>query len=1094
MTNVRATNARAASRRLELIDGFLNAADPRAELLLVGDGRAALAELTARRTVATGASFGIHKKTLFGLATEIAMVPLALKNRTPGMPLALSLLLGKAVAELRGAGRLPLLAARGDRNRVEIAASPGFVTALGKTFYELDLALGDASRDPLLVLAAESPLSAEIAALFRLYRDLCQSHGLATRGDMLRVAAMHVRESPFAKLPIAMLDVRVGSTAERLFAGALLAQASRALFVFPTGDSATAVSLRELGVATTPHEEGADDAMAAFRARLFDSDATPPPPPAGTVHVASAPGEASEAVELARHVMSEIRSGATFSDIAIVLRRGERYATHLAAAFGRADIPVDFEVGTRRPHPSGRAFLALLACRRERGSGRRLIEYLSTGELPHTTASAAEVLPLDEALGRFGEGDPEALLDIVSSPLPEPVRLPVRRWQRMLGEIGISHAGESASIAAYLGKRLSILKVELERQQRDAEREDGEAGPRERIERDLADLAAMERHLGPVLAALDRVVDRAPLDEQLAALRELAQLSLRRPELVLSLLAELGPLSDGASRVTIDELVAILEPRLSLIERPGVEQRAGRVLVTSADGIRGRSRRVVLMPGLAEGIVPEQPSEDPLLLEEVRAELPLRLQTMADRAEAERLALILAAGAAEKALYLTFPRAEAETGRSRVPSFYALEAMRAASQEPPTLHAFEQAARPVSRISAAWPSPLDPASAIDETEYALAVVRRLKAADSASARGRARFLVEQHPHLERALRARFRRHDQRELDVNDGFVAIEPAVKSSLARRSLRERAYSPSTLQAFAACPYRFYLKAMVGLAPRVEATPVDRLDPSQRGQLYHQCQAKLANELSALTSLPAGGAARALVERVVQEVATAEQERAEPLSRQVFEHQMEALCLDLMGYLQEEAERADGFRPFSAELRFGLDPGQEAVRIRGRFLIRGAIDSIELGTANTLRVTDYKTGRLDPELLKGTPAVGGGEMLQPLLYAMVADALRGRELPADSEVVASRLYFATRRGGYRSLDVAVAEDNLDRAIEVMTTIDDAIKSGKLFALPREGACKACAYRAVCGPNEEIRTSQKQPSTPDKPLVRALILLRGMP
>jgi CRISPR/Cas system-associated exonuclease Cas4 (RecB family) len=131
---------------------------------------------------------------------------------------------------------------------------------------------------------------------------------------------------------------------------------------------------------------------------------------------------------------------------------------------------------------------------------------------------------------------------------------------------------------------------------------------------------------------------------------------------------------------------------------------------------------------------------------------------------------------------------------------------------------------------------------------------------------------------------------------------------------------------------------------------------------------------------------------------------------------------------------------------------------------------------------------------LLKGTPAVGGGEMLQPLLYAMVADALRGRELPADAEVSASRLYFATRRGGYRSLDVVVADDNLDRALDVMETIDEAIKNGKLFALPREGACKACAYRAVCGPNEETRTAHKQPATPDKPLVRALGLLRGMP
>ncbi|MBL8743550.1 MAG: PD-(D/E)XK nuclease family protein, partial [Myxococcales bacterium] len=453
----------------------------------------------------------------------------------------------------------------------------------------------------------------------------------------------------------------------------------------------------------------------------------------------------------------------------------------------------------------------------------------------------------------------------------------------------------------------------------------------------------------------------------------------------------------------------------------------------------------------------------------------------------------LAAGAAEERLYLSFPRAEAETGRARVPSFYAIEAMRAASGEPPTLHAFERAARPPSRISAAWPSPIDPATAIDETELALAVVRGLKSAEPTWSRGRARFLVEQHPHLERALRARFRRHDQRELDVNDGFVATDPALKRHLEGRSLRERGYSPSTLQAFAACPYRFYLKALLGVGPRLEASPVDRLDPSQRGQLYHQCQAKLAVELGAMTSPPDAAEARAIVDRVLGEVAEAERERSEPLSRQVFEHQIEGLRLDLLGYLEEQAQRNDGYRPLRAELRFGLD-GHEPVRIKGRYLVRGAIDAVELGPGNALRVTDYKTGRLDPELQKGTPAVGGGEMLQPLLYAMVADALRGRELPAEAEVAASRLYFATRRGGYRSLDVVVADDNLDRALEVMNTIDHAVRAGRLFALPREGACKACAYRAVCGPNEEARVARKQPATPDKPLIRNLTLLRGLP
>ena len=48
----------------------------------------------------------------------------------------------------------------------------------------------------------------------------------------------------------------------------------------------------------------------------------------------------------------------------------------------RADVPAWFDRGTRRPHPAGRAFLALLACAAEQLSAARFAEYLSLGQVP----------------------------------------------------------------------------------------------------------------------------------------------------------------------------------------------------------------------------------------------------------------------------------------------------------------------------------------------------------------------------------------------------------------------------------------------------------------------------------------------------------------------------------------------------------------------------------------------------------------------------------------------------------------------------------------------------------------------------------------
>jgi hypothetical protein len=67
---------------------------------------------------------------------------------------------------------------------------------------------------------------------------------------------------------------------------------------------------------------------------------------------------------------------------------------------------VYFERGTRRPHPAGRAFLALIACALDRLSARRFAEYLSLGQVPETSSGgtiAAFPTSSDEVFGALGE-------------------------------------------------------------------------------------------------------------------------------------------------------------------------------------------------------------------------------------------------------------------------------------------------------------------------------------------------------------------------------------------------------------------------------------------------------------------------------------------------------------------------------------------------------------------------------------------------------------------------------------------------------------------------------------------------------------------
>jgi CRISPR/Cas system-associated exonuclease Cas4 (RecB family) len=117
-------------------------------------------------------------------------------------------------------------------------------------------------------------------------------------------------------------------------------------------------------------------------------------------------------------------------------------------------------------------------------------------------------------------------------------------------------------------------------------------------------------------------------------------------------------------------------------------------------------------------------------------------------------------------------------------------------------------------------------------------------------------------------------------------------------------------------------------------------------------------------------------------------------------------------------------------------------------------------------LRATDYKTGAV-PEKLGNT---SGGRMLQPLLYALALE-----QLFPDAHVASGRLYFCTTRGGFLSHEVRLDARARELCAELLHGIDDTLQSGFLPAAPAPGACAQCAYRAICGPYEEERVSQRK-------------------
>jgi ATP-dependent helicase/nuclease subunit B len=554
---------------------------------------------------------------------------------------------------------------------------------------------------------------------------------------------------------------------------------------------------------------------------------------------------------------------------------------------------------------------------------------------------------------------------------------------------------------------------------------------------------------------------------------------------VLSELAPIAPVGP----VSLSEVTDVLEPLLLERAVPPPPQRYGKVFVGPVETARGLSFDTVFVPGLAERMFPRKITEEPILLDARRDQIDGALATNPVRLDGERLALALAAGAAESRVCFSYPRLDLQDQpRPRVPSFYALEVLRASEGRLPDFTELARRAETATIARLGWPGPRDAAQAIDSAEYDLAILERLAAASRPDT-GAARYLINANPHLARALRARYQRW-RRSWTVSDGLVNPTAGL-AVIAQHALSSRSYSPTALQTYARCPYRFFLYAVHRLEPRLEPEPIDELDPLQRGSLIHDILFELFARLGRDRLLPIRPDRLDRVQReldaVIKEVADRYHDELVPAIERVWLDGIAAIGADLREWLRRASLDQSGFVPRHFELSFGLDPSSERaadprsvpepVPLDCGIQLRGSIDLVEEHRAGLMRVTDHKTGRAD-----GTAGqiIDGGTSLQPLLYALAAEKL----FAGQAEISAGRLYFCTARGGFAELEVALDEEGREAAIKIAGTIGDAVARGFLPAYPAKDECSWCDYRVVCGPHEERRVTGK-PVPQVEPLLR---------
>ena len=350
--------------------------------------------------------------------------------------------------------------------------------------------------------------------------------------------------------------------------------------------------------------------------------------------------------------------------------------------------------------------------------------------------------------------------------------------------------------------------------------------------------------------------------------------------------------------------------------------------------------------------------------------------------------------------------------RAITPAYAVVLRARSVARGGGQLPGFDELARRAEQFGAArlgWPAPLSPLDAIDAAEHDLALLHSiLQSAPRSETVGMAHYLLSSNDHLARALRFRARRWIKSWTRA-DGLVLVDPdpaqknyveeqelvrLARTALAAHDLGARSYSPTALQNFASCPYKFVLARCTSWrrakSPRPSKSSTHCSADRWSTRCSSSCLASSATPVSCRSPPPTCDDAQGYLDKVVGSVAERFHEELAPAILRVWDDGIASIRADLREMLRRATDETEWVPGLISSSRSASPNGAPRIRTAPTtpavldcgIRLRGSIDLIERRADGALRATDYKTGKARAQ---DGAIVGGGEILQPVLYALI-------------------------------------------------------------------------------------------------------------
>ena len=359
--------------------------------------------------------------------------------------------------------------------------------------------------------------------------------------------------------------------------------------------------------------------------------------------------------------------------------------------------------------------------------------------------------------------------------------------------------------------------------------------------------------------------------------------------------------------------------------------------------------------------------------------------------------------------------------------------------------------------------PLD--NALDAGERDRARLRRDETAATAIAAGS--------PFFRQSLLASKARWSGRLTRYDGHLTELDEATRARL--DPLREgQTVSASRLATYARCGFLYLLEHVLRLEAAPEPEERRRLEPLERGNLFHDVAERFLRERRDRGLLPvrADGAARERLREMAEEALERLVEGQPPRFVLLWEREKRRFHETMQGWLGREAAAGERSVPAHFEVSFGLgrspdglephDPDPLAIDLGdGRVLrVGGRIDRIDRRLEGGLVLRDYKTGRAPRD---DGGVFRGGKQLQIPFYVLAA----ARLFPGERVVSAFLDYVDGGR------QVAFRPELVDGP-EFKALLRDLVSLvGRGVFAQEPSACDFCDFTAVCGPKGLLQRRQ---------------------